>query len=71
MQQALVTMLCFVHIYFTIDAPFSFFLDLADKGNFIMDSGLAGFSMWHIVGDSNDILVDAMSNAMGIAQVCS
>lgn len=43
----------------------------AAKGKFIDDSGLAGFAVWHIAGDSNDILVNAISGAMGLEQVCS
>ncbi|KAF8801135.1 endochitinase [Phlegmacium glaucopus] len=43
----------------------------ADKGKFIVDQNLAGFAMWQIAGDSNDILVSAISDAMGIAQECS
>ncbi|KAF9482667.1 glycoside hydrolase family 18 protein [Pholiota conissans] len=43
----------------------------AAKGNFINDNGLAGFAVWHIGGDSNDILLSAISDAMGIEQICS
>jgi len=49
---------------------YAFFLSAA-KGNFINDQGLAGFAVWHIAGDSNDILLDAISDAMGIDQDCS
>ncbi|KAF8970147.1 glycoside hydrolase family 18 protein [Flammula alnicola] len=43
----------------------------AAKGKFISDNGLAGFAVWHVLGDSNDILLSAISDAMGIEQVCS
>jgi len=39
----------------------------AAKGEFINDQGLAGFAVWHIAGDSNDILLDAISDAMEIS----
>ncbi|KAF9041411.1 glycoside hydrolase family 18 protein [Panaeolus papilionaceus] len=42
----------------------------AAKGHFINDNKLAGFAVWHIAGDSNDILLNAISDAMGIEQVC-
>ena len=38
----------------------------AAKGQFIADMGLAGFAMWEAGGDSGDILLDAISGAMGI-----
>jgi len=38
----------------------------AAKGKYINDANLLGFSMWHILGDYQNILVDAISNAMGI-----
>ena len=40
---------------------------LAAKGEFINDMGLAGFAVWHIAGDSDDILLDAISDAMEIS----
>jgi GH18 family chitinase len=40
----------------------------AAKGKFINDKTLKGYSMWHSAGDSNDILVDSINSAMGIAQ---
>lgn len=42
----------------------------AAKGRFINEMGLKGFSVWHILGDYNDILIDAISDAMGIEMVC-
>lgn len=42
----------------------------AAKGEFINDQGLAGFAVWHIAGDSNNILLDAISDAMDITD-CS
>ncbi|GLB39178.1 putative glycosyl hydrolase 18 family protein [Lyophyllum shimeji] len=41
------------------------------KGRFINEQGLRGFSMWHSAGDSNDILINAIHDAMGIEAVCS
>ncbi|KDR72562.1 hypothetical protein GALMADRAFT_73528 [Galerina marginata CBS 339.88] len=43
----------------------------AAKGKFIDDNGLAGFAIWHIAGDSDDILLSSISDAMGLEQVCS
>ena len=40
------------------------FLFLAAKGNFISDTGLAGFAMFETGGDSNDILLDSIRAAM-------
>ena len=37
----------------------------AAKGDFIVASGLAGFSMWQAGGDSNDILLDSIRGAIG------
>lgn len=42
----------------------------AAKGKFINDMDLKGFSVWHILGDYNNILIDAISDAMGIESVC-
>jgi chitinase len=44
---------------------------VAAKGKFISDNGLAGFAVWHVGGDSKDILLSAISDAMEIEQVCS
>ncbi|TFK61904.1 glycoside hydrolase [Pluteus cervinus] len=38
----------------------------AAKGDFINSNGLKGFSMWHDVGDYNDILINSISTAMNI-----
>ncbi|KIK70248.1 glycoside hydrolase family 18 protein [Collybiopsis luxurians FD-317 M1] len=43
----------------------------AAKGRFINAMELKGFSVWHILGDYNNILIDAISDAMGIESVCS
>jgi len=43
----------------------------AAKGKFINDNGLAGFAIWEISGDSNNVLLSAISDAIGIVQVCS
>ncbi|KAL5514322.1 hypothetical protein ACEPAG_2410 [Sanghuangporus baumii] len=37
------------------------------KGQFIHDSGLAGFAMWQAGGDSDDILLDSIRTATGIS----
>ncbi|EJD05434.1 glycoside hydrolase [Fomitiporia mediterranea MF3/22] len=37
----------------------------AAKGKFISDTGLAGFAMWQAGGDSDDILLDSIREAMG------
>jgi len=39
----------------------------AAKGQFINDIALAGFAVWEVTGDSNDILLSAISGAMGIS----
>ena len=36
----------------------------AAKGKFINEAGLAGFAMWETGGDSDDILLDAISEAI-------
>ncbi|EIW51657.1 glycoside hydrolase [Trametes versicolor FP-101664 SS1] len=41
----------------------------AAKGRFINEAGLRGFAMWEAAGDSNDILLDAITNAIGIEEV--
>ncbi|KAH9039546.1 glycoside hydrolase family 18 protein [Lactarius pseudohatsudake] len=38
----------------------------AAKGKYISDAGLAGFAMWEAGGDSDDILLDAISSAIGV-----
>ena len=43
---------------------------LAAKGNFIANQGLAGFAMWEAAGDYDDVLLDAISNAVGNAKGC-
>ncbi|OCB89110.1 glycoside hydrolase [Sanghuangporus baumii] len=37
------------------------------KGQYIRDSGLAGFAMWQAGGDSDDILLDSIRAASGIS----
>ena len=41
----------------------------AAKGQFINDAGLLGFAMWEAGGDSNDILLDAIEEAIGFTEV--
>ncbi|KAI0790447.1 glycoside hydrolase superfamily [Abortiporus biennis] len=41
----------------------------AAKGQFISEQNLLGFAMWEASGDYNDMLLDSISNAMGIEQV--
>lgn len=43
----------------------------AAKGQFINDAGLKGLAMWHVAGDADDILLDAISEAMNIEYVCT
>ena len=50
---------------FSLDDPTSF----AAKGTFIRDQGLRGFAIWEAAGDYNDLLLDAVSNAIGIEEV--
>ena len=38
----------------------------AQKGQFIRDFGLAGFSMWETGGDSNNILTNSIRSAIGM-----
>ena len=47
------------------DDPTSF----AAKGKFIAEQGLRGFAIWEAAGDYNNLLVDAVSNAIGIEEV--
>lgn len=42
----------------------------AAKGRFINTQGLLGFAMWEAGGDYQDILLDSISGAMGIREVC-
>lgn len=41
----------------------------AAKGQFINDAGLLGFAMWEAAGDYEDMLLDAISEAIGIEEV--
>lgn len=41
----------------------------AAKGKFIAEQGLRGFALWEASTDSNNLLVDAISNAIGIQEV--
>ncbi|ESK96283.1 glycoside hydrolase family 18 protein [Moniliophthora roreri MCA 2997] len=44
----------------------------AVKGKWINENGLKGFAMWHVLGDFDDILLDAISEAMGVdVEPCS
>ncbi|THH28447.1 hypothetical protein EUX98_g5733 [Antrodiella citrinella] len=43
----------------------------AAKGKFISDNSLLGFAMWETAGDSNNILLDSISQAMGIEKLVS
>ncbi|KAI0053163.1 glycoside hydrolase family 18 protein [Auriscalpium vulgare] len=40
------------------------------KGQYISQAGLAGFAMWEAGGDSQDILLDAISSGIGIDDDC-
>lgn len=41
----------------------------AAKGKFIAEAGLRGFALWEAASDYQDMLVDSISNAIGIEQV--
>lgn len=40
---------------------------LAAKGQYILDTGLHGFALWEAGGDYNNILVDSIRSAVGLA----
>lgn len=47
-------------------------LVIAAKGKFINAMNLAGFSIWHVAGDYNDILIDSLHSSMDIvSEGCS
>ena len=46
-------------------------LRTAAKGQFIHEAGLLGFAMWEAAGDFEDILLDAISEGLGIGEECS
>ncbi|KAF5353706.1 hypothetical protein D9758_008618 [Tetrapyrgos nigripes] len=48
-------------IMISFDDPKAF----AAKGQFIKDMGLAGFAMWELGADSDNVLVDAIRNTVG------
>lgn len=41
---------------------------IAAKGKFIAEQGLRGFAIWEAAGDYKDLLLDAVSNAIGIEE---
>lgn len=41
----------------------------AAKGKFIQEQGLRGFALWEASSDYNNLLVDAISNAIGVDEV--
>ncbi|CAK5272817.1 unnamed protein product [Mycena citricolor] len=45
-------------------------LFIAAKGQFINSMGLAGFAVWDVTGDKNDLLLDSLHQSMGIESVC-
>jgi chitinase len=45
-------------------------LTSAAKGEFIDDSGLAGFAMWETGGDYKDILLNAITDGIGAQGAC-
>lgn len=47
------------------------YLPSAAKGKFINEAGLRGFAMWEAAGDYQDMLLDSISNAMGLESVGS
>ncbi|KAJ7717919.1 glycoside hydrolase family 18 protein, partial [Mycena maculata] len=50
------------HVFISYDDTKSF----ASKGDFILQSGLAGFAVWEVTGDYNDILLNSLHSGMGI-----
>lgn len=40
---------------------------VAVKGQYIVDTGLAGFAVWEAGGDYNNILVDSVRSAVGLS----
>nr|GAT54843.1 glycoside hydrolase family 18 protein [Mycena chlorophos] len=42
----------------------------AAKGRFINAQNLAGYAVWDVTGDFDDILLDSLHDAMGIVSVC-
>jgi chitinase len=46
-------------------------LTSAAKGQFIDDNGLAGFAMWETGGDYMDILLNAISDGIGVQGACA
>lgn len=55
------------HLDFDISYSFRlvFAIITAAKGSYIQNAGLGGFAMWQAGGDSNDILLDAIREAIG------
>ena len=47
---------------YSYDDPQSF----AEKGRFIVQNNLLGFSMWDLAGDSNGMLVESLATAAGV-----
>jgi GH18 family chitinase len=45
----------------------SYLFHIVAKGNYIKNTGLAGFAMWEAGGDYYDILLDAIRSGMGVA----
>lgn len=43
----------------------------AAKGQFIVQNDLLGFFMWDVTGDSNDLIVDAITKGAGVTDDCS
>ncbi|KAJ6491315.1 glycoside hydrolase family 18 protein [Mycena vitilis] len=43
---------------------------LAAKGQFINAQGLAGFAVWDVTGDQDNILLDSLHESMGISSFC-
>ncbi|KAJ3557702.1 hypothetical protein NM688_g1326 [Phlebia brevispora] len=41
----------------------------AAKGKFILEAGLRGFAMWEAASDYQDMLLDAISDAIGTEEV--
>lgn len=55
-------------LYYSTSGAALLTLSTAAKGRFIQQSGLLGFAMWEVAGDYEDMLLDAISDGMGIGE---
>lgn len=59
----------YVHAGFIVRCIHLFSPFIAAKGKFIAEQGLRGFALWEASSDSNNLLVDAITNAIGVKEV--